>query len=58
MTDDLRAWMQAALRARGVQAELRELPVDQLEAVLRRLEALDAVDASAEEPLPLRWDEP
>ncbi len=53
---ELRVWMQTALEARGLQVQPADLPVDQLRAVLRRLEALDAVDASAEEPLPLRWD--
>ncbi|MCS7235596.1 MAG: hypothetical protein RMM30_06430 [Armatimonadota bacterium] len=58
MTDrDLRAWMEAALEARGVRVQPADLPVDQLRAVLRRLEALDAVDASAEEPAPLCWDQ-
>lgn len=59
MTDaDLRTWMHAALQARGVRVDPADLPVDQLRAVLRRLEALDTVDASGEEPAPLRWDEP
>ncbi|MDQ7800430.1 MAG: hypothetical protein QN188_05355 [Armatimonadota bacterium] len=53
---DLRAWMQAALEARGVSVDPESLPVQQLQAVLRRLEALDGVDLSGEEPGPLRWD--
>jgi hypothetical protein len=55
---DLRAWMQAALEARGVRMDPESLPVQQLQAVLRRLEALDGVDVSSEEPGPLRWDGP
>jgi len=48
--------MQAALEARGVSVDPESLPVQQLQAVLRRLEALDGVDLSGEEPGPLRWD--
>lgn len=50
---DLRAWMRAALESCGVQ--VGELPVELVQAVLGRLQALDAVDASGEEPGPLRW---
>ncbi len=56
--EELRAWMRAALRARGIPAEAFPLPVEQLQAVLRRLEALDSVDASGEEPGAFRWEGP
>lgn len=51
--EELQAWMRAALEAPGVRTD--DLPVELLQAVLRRLEALDTVDASGEEPGPLRW---
>lgn len=51
---ELRTWMRAALESCGVLVD--DLPVELLQAVLRRLQALDAVDASGEEPGPLRWE--
>ncbi|MER3460879.1 MAG: hypothetical protein C4303_07165 [candidate division GAL15 bacterium] len=59
MTDEeLRGWMQTALRFRGVEVDPHDLPVAQLRAVLQRLEALDVVDAWGEEELALPWERP